>query len=225
MFPPIPQVLNRQATNTSRQKVTAMSTSDDQIRLNMLEMLYKRAQENPESAGIDRAIVQATLQIPEKQMDQNMSFLGEKALVELSGFGVSQWTFAKITGDGMDVIENKQKYKDKFSFTQAATSLTAEESQALPQQEEQPQFTFPEFLSNGFNQAYNQIRAENMSPGDRKKIEKQLNDFEKELLKTTKADLGTIQKDWQWLSKYAPSMCQILAPVVLEGIKAALNLP
>ena len=100
-----------------------MSTPDEQIRLNILEFLYKRATDNPDSSGVDRAIIQAVLQMPVSQMDANMTFLEEKNLVTLSRMGGSQWTFAKITGEGIEVVENKERFATKLSVSQTATEV------------------------------------------------------------------------------------------------------
>ena len=89
----------------------------------------------------------------------------------------------------------------------------------------QPQVSFHEQVSNAFKQASDQVLGAKISPGEKGKIEKQLKSLEKELLKTKKADLGVIQKDWEWLKKNADWISRGLASVVLEGIRVALDLP
>lgn len=202
-----------------------MSVSDDQVRATILELLYKRAKEAPESSGVDRAIIQDTLKDAGKLMDDNITFLEQKGLVTLSKGDGKQWTFAKISLDGVEVIEDKERYAAKFSLVQALTSQTPEGDQEAISEREQSPLSFDELLRESFKQAYDQIRAANLPMSDRGKIEKQLREFEKELQKTKKADLGSIQKSWDWLNKYAHSLTPVIAPAVMETIKIRLELP
>jgi hypothetical protein len=203
----------------------SVSISDNQVCLDILELLYKRVSDDPASSGVDRAIIQATLKIPENQMNTNMSYLAEKTLVTLSGFIGSRWTFAKITGDGIDVIENKERYAEKYPFTQAVTSHILDDGQEKVLQKMQPQVSLSQQVTDAFKQASDQVLGAKISNGDKGKIQKQLRDLEKELLKTKKADLGAIQEDWEWLKKNANWLSPSLASVMLEGIRVALDLP
>jgi hypothetical protein len=199
-----------------------MSASDDQTRIDILELLYRRTKD-PGSSKVDRAIIAATLGLPEKNMDVNMLHLEEKALVSLSrSGGRPQWTFAKITEDGVRVMENKERYAEKFPFTQVKTSLAPEAGKESAA-EIAPDLSPTEQVADSFNQAYNQIRDANISDNERKKLEKELNNLEKELRKE-RIDLGSIQKQWEWLRKNANWLCPVVAPLVLEEIKKALDL-
>lgn len=200
-----------------------MSISDDQVRLKILELLYNRQGNNPESSGIDRAIIQDALKLSQQQLDNNMSYLEEQSLVSLVRLSGSQWTFAKITLEGMNVIENKERYSDKFSFTQSITGQTSETQQGLSKTP-LSQASFSEQLSVSFKQALDHIRVSNLPAKEREKIEKQLRTLEKELQKTPKIDLAPIQKDWEWLKKNANSSTPTISRVVLEAIKIALDL-
>ena len=200
-----------------------MSSSDDQVRLNILELLHKNLSDDPSNRGVDRAIIQAILQIPSFQMDQNMSYLEEKGLVALFRAVGSQWTFAKLTADGVDVVENKERFAEKFSFTQTATSQIPTEAQKATKKA-QSQVTFPELLKEAFNQAYKQVEATSLLRGEKAKVEKHLNELEKELQKTPKTDLQKIQKLWEALMKNANWLNLTIAPVVLEAIKIRLGL-
>jgi hypothetical protein len=198
-----------------------MSISDDQVRFNILELLYNRKENNPAGSGVDRAIIQDALKLDEKQLDNNMSYLEEKSLVSLVRLSRSQWMFAKITVDGVDVIENKERYTDKFSFTQAATSHASDGSEDFSKILKS-QTKFPEQLSDAFKRALDQVRVSTLPVKEREKIEKQLRSLEKELQKTPKTDLAVIQRDWEWLKKNANSSTQYISNVVLEAIKIAL---
>ena len=201
-----------------------MSESDNQVLLDILKSLYSRISDDPASLGVDRAIIQATLQISPKQMDDNMSYLAERNLVVLAGTANGKWTFAKITTDGIDVIQNKEKYADKFPFTQAS-SLIHEEGQEKVFRTTQLKVSFSEQVSNAFKHACDQVLSAKLSNSEKGKIEKQLKSLEKELLKSRKADLSSIQKDWESLKKNAGWLSPTLAPVMLEGVKIVLDLP
>ncbi len=201
-----------------------MFESDNQVLFNILEFLYKHISDDPASPGIDRAIIQATLQVSPKQMDDNMSFLAERNLVALAGTASGKWTFAKITAEGTEIVENKERYGGKFPFSQA-TNQIQEEGQEKILRTGQTEISFPNQVSSAFKQASDQVLGAKISTGEKVKIEKQLKSLEKELLKTKKADLGAIQKDWEWLMKNAAWVSPALVPVLLEGIRDALNLP
>jgi hypothetical protein len=200
-----------------------MSQSDEQVRLEISQLLYNRASDNPSSLGIDRAIIQATLQIPQQQMDDAVIFLEANGLITVSKADWNNWTFAKITGDGLDVIENKERFADKYAFMQNAISQIQEIGQQKFSKKE-PNANFPELAANYFKQASDQVLGSSRSNNDKSKIEKQLREFQKELTRAQKADLGSIQKDWEWLKKNAGFVCPVIAPAVLETIKLILDL-
>ena len=202
-----------------------MSLSDDQVRFNILELLNKRVSDNPASLGTDRAIIQDLLKVSEKQMDDNMHYLEEKALVALSRTKTSQWTFAKITADGIDVMENKERYTEKFPFLQTSTSQIPQEGTENLPQKPQSETSFIELSADAFKQARDQVRGAKISNSDKEKIEKQLKALEKELQKAKKADLTTIQKCWEWLKKNANWLTPTIGKAVLEGIRTSLELP
>ncbi len=201
-----------------------MSVSDNQVLLDILELLHKHISDDPESRGIDRAIIQATLQIPLKQMDDIITLLAQRNLVILAGTTGGKWTFAKITTDGIDVIENREKYADKLSLIQTLTDPNSEEGfdEAF---KKSPPHSFTEQVTDAFKQASDQVLGATISVGEKGKLEKQLRSLEKELLKGRKADLNSIQKDWEGLKKNAGWLTPTIAPVLLEGIRVALDLP
>jgi hypothetical protein len=201
-----------------------VTESDNKALFDILELLYKRISDDLASPGTDRAILQATLQISPKQIDDNMSYLADRNLVILAGTTNGKWTFAKITAEGIDVVENKERHGGKIPSGQGSSQIQ-EEPQEKGFLKGQPQFSFPELVSNAFKQASDQVLNAKISTGEKGKIEKQLKSLEKELLKTKKADLREIQKDWEWLKKNADWVSTTLASVVLEGIRIALDLP
>ena len=201
-----------------------MSLTDNQVLLNSLELLYKYINSDPANPGVDKAIIQATLQISPKQVDDNISYLAERKLVALAGAISGKWTFAKITAEGIEVIENKEGYSDKFPFTKASSQILKGDPEKVFQTADS-QVSFSEQVSNVFKQASDQVLSSKLSSGEKGKIGKQLKALEKELLKTEKADLGTIQKHWEGLKKNAGWLSPTLAPVMLEEIRVVLDLP
>jgi hypothetical protein len=201
-----------------------MSLSDNQVRLEILQLLYNRASDNPSSLGVDRAIIQATLKISHQQMDDAVSFLEVNGLVGLSRADGTKWTFAKITGDGLEVIENKERYAEKYAFTQNVTNQIQEPMQQNFSKKD-PNANFTELVATSFRQARDQVLDSSKSKNDKSKIEKQLREFQKELTKAQKADLGSIQTDWEWLKKNAGFVCPVVAPAVLETVKLILYSP
>jgi hypothetical protein len=194
----------------------SISVSDDQVRLDILALLHKNLKDSPTGSGVDRAIIQDTLKLSENQMDINMLYLEDKTLVTVRRTISSQWTFAKITTEGIDVMENKERYVDKFPFAQTSKNQIHEVAHE--------KVSFNQQLTDVFNQAYDQVRATKLSPSDKEKIEKQLKALEKELQKTKKADLGAIQKSWEGLKKKASWLSPAIAQVILEEMKIVLDL-
>ena len=200
-----------------------MSLPDNQVTLDILQLLYNRTNDNPSSLGVDRAIIQATLKIPQQQMDDAVSFLEANGLVTISISGGTKWTFAKITGDGLDVVENKERYAEKYAFTQTTSSQIQEQGHKIPKV--QPKINFSELLTSAFRQASNQVLGAKMPNSDKSKIERQLRELQKELSKAEKADLGSIKKDWESLKKNSSFVCPIIAPAILETLKLIFELP
>ena len=201
-----------------------MSVSDNQMLLNSLELLYKRINDDPASPGVDRAIIQATLQISPKQIDDSLSYLAERNLVALTGAASGKWTFAKITAEGIEVIENKERYANKFLFAQSSSQIHEEDREKVFRTVE-TRVSLSDQVADVFKQASDQVLSSKLSSGEKRKIEKQLKSLEKELLKSKKADLKTIQKEWERLKKTAGWLSPTVAPVMLEGIRIALDLP
>lgn len=194
----------------------SLPQSESQIRLDILQLLYNKASDNPSNFGVDRAIIQATLQITQQQLDDSMTFLEANGLVALSRIG-GKWTFAKITGEGLNVIENKQQYAEKYAFAQASTSQLQEQTGNVPRI--QAKQNFADLVSSSFKLASDQVLDANIPNNDKGRIERQLRELQKQLLKAEKADLGSIKKEWDWLKKNAAFVCPILAPTVLQSIK------
>jgi hypothetical protein len=226
-----PQILNQQQTILKSTRGYLMSAPDNQVSQEILQLLYSRFNPDDHGFGVDRAIIQALLGLSEKEMDDNVSYLEEKALVTVHRGAGAKWMFAKITPEGNEAIGNRGGFSaEKLPFAQAAPSQIPYEKQHYPDMTEPgepPEFSdlsFPEQLSEAFDKANHQVFAKNISGSEKGKIEKQLRELEKELRKMEKADLGKIQQIWVWLKKNAGWVNPTIAQVVLEGVKTALEI-
>ena len=182
----------------------------------MLQVLYDEYYENPVNLGIDRKKMLELLQIPEKVMDANMLYLENKGLVRLHKTIGSPWTHAKITAFGIDVIENKEKYKEKFPFVQIqeiygdvyGNVIQAKDSQIIKQ------------IDSVFRRARDLTRIKKDIPLDlRKKTEEKLTFLEKEL-KKEEPDIGKVHGLWNWLKNNASWVIPIIKDVVVESLEA-----
>jgi len=94
----------------------------DEIRLQILEFLYKFEQEEPSSWGVDRSTLQRQLGISERDMDYNVTYLSQRALVRTVQAENVLWYIARLSRYGRDVVENKKLYERQFPFLRPATS-------------------------------------------------------------------------------------------------------
>lgn len=94
----------------------------DDIRREIMEILYKSEREEPSSWGVDRGRMLRALEISESDMDYDMVFLELRSLVRLVHTDSVIWFMARITPFGMTVMENKEEYKLQFPFLRATKS-------------------------------------------------------------------------------------------------------
>jgi hypothetical protein len=175
-------------------------TEDDQARSQILQLLNKHQAENPNSQGLDRAIIQAATKLTQAQLEQSMLHLQEKALITLRGAG-SKWVFAEITTEGIKEITNYN-----------------------PQNAQELGPTTPDEITEVFKQARYRIRETVLSTSDKSKIEKHLKALEDELQKGKKTDLGKIQKIIKELNQNPYGITPEISKTVLQTIKNTLNL-
>ena len=180
------------------------SISDDQARNEILQLLHKRQTENPNNSGLDRAIIQDAINLSEKQLESNMSYLQEKALITFSRSAGSKWVFAEITVEGIKAITGEVKFENNLY-------------ESFPE-------NYSDYVAEVFKQARYQIRETKLANSNREKIEKQLKALETELQRGKKTDLGKIQKICNELNKNPYGITPAISKVVLETIKTALNL-
>jgi hypothetical protein len=185
-----------------RKKVSTL-ISDDQARTQILQLLNKHQAENPNTTGLDRAIIQAATRLTQGQLELNMLDLQKKALITLRGGAGSKWVFAEITLEGIKEIGDGNLQNNVQDLR-------------------------PEILLDGmaevFKQARYQIRETGLSNSDKAKTEKHLKALEDELQKGKKTDLGKLQKIIKELNQNPYGITPEISKIVLETIKITLKL-
>ena len=102
------EAINEQSTHTIM--LTAM-TSNDEMRKQILEILYYYECKNPGGFGPTRDILLELLRkrqgtdVSENSMDFNVLYLADKNLVKLGVEAGSLWHISNITFFGIDVVE------------------------------------------------------------------------------------------------------------------------
>lgn len=166
-------------------------------------MLNKHKIENPNSTGLDRAIIQDQIKLTETQLETNMLYLQKMALVTFSGSAGSKWIFVKITSEGINEISGG-RIQDEIQE---------------PNIED-----FSDYMEEAFKQARYQIRETNLPNSNKEKIEKQLKSLEAELKKGKKTDLGKIQEIYNKLNENPYGITPAISKIVLETVKTSLNI-
>lgn len=195
-------------------------SSNDEVRFNILKILYEDFHRNPnEFLGMTRQKVEESFKVPENLMDANIQYLKEKGLIKLRESPNSRWLLAKITAFGIDVIENKEKFREQFSFLNImiqnirgnvyGDAVQAKDSQVTIQQ-----------ISDAFQKARSITEAKtDISPDLKKEVKETLLSLEEEL-KKKESDAGKIQKSWQWLKRNADWVVPSLTQIIIEAVKS-----
>ncbi len=82
-----------------------MGFTEEEIRRGLLEVLYRRAKENPDPR-IQREDLQRTLGVPDEVLDHNITRLRIKGLVEAEG---EPWLLAYISSKGVQVADSNAR--------------------------------------------------------------------------------------------------------------------
>jgi hypothetical protein len=203
------------------------STSDDEVRYRILAILYKEEKDNPEGSpghlmGLEPKYIVKHLDIPEKQVYFNMSYLDKKGLITIMKFSGNVWSFMRITPFGIDVYENKDKYKEKLHFIQNILNISAPIYGPVIQAVAS-EVTYNQQLNNAFEQArIITDRRPDISGELRIETNNRLDSLEEELKKKD-TDLGRVQRLWQWLKGNASWVVPVLKDLVLEVMKRSLS--
>ena len=82
-----------------------MGFTEEEIRRGLLEVLYRRAKENPDPR-IWREDLQRTLGVADEVLDYNLTSLRSKGLVEAEG---EPWLVAYISSKGVKVVDSNAR--------------------------------------------------------------------------------------------------------------------
>jgi hypothetical protein len=173
---------------------------------------------------MERTKMRELLQVDENQMDFNIFYLGEKGLIDVVLSLDTPWYFAKITAFGIDVIQNKPKFKTEFPFIQTNIQhIQGNVYAPVTQAVDGPQVSFNDKVTNAFSQANIVVEERaDLSEEQKEEIKSYLRQLQDELGKE-ESDVGKIQKLWKWLKENANWVVPTLVTVVLEGSRIALN--
>lgn len=200
------------------------AATNDQLRYQILEILYKSAQDNVMSLGLERASMIDILKVPEKRVDFNIFYLRDKRLIELMLAGGEPWICAKITALGIDVIEHQDNFKTQLPFIQTnIQNIQGNVNAPVTQAVGGSQVTLNQQVTNAFSQANTIVEDRAGLSGEQKEeIKNYLKQIQEEL-GNKEPDAGKIQTLWKWLKQNANWIVPTLATVVLEGTKKAMG--
>jgi hypothetical protein len=197
-------------------------SSNDEIRISILQHLYTLYYRDPKLIGISRAEMLELLNTQENLMDSNMLYLEQKDLVKLLKTMGSLWELASITAFGIDVIENKETYKQQFPFVTVQVQEIYGNVHGNVVQAKDSHVTIHQ-IDNVFQKAYSMTESRaGISPDLKKEILSNLTSLEEEM-KKREPDTGKIQKTWNWLKRNANWVVPVLTQIVLEVVKVALS--
>jgi hypothetical protein len=200
------------------------AVANSELRHQILEILYRSAQQNSLIFGVDRAKMKELLQVSESQIDFNVIYLKEKGLVELlQPLGKGQWSFARITAFGIDVIEDKDRFKENFPFILTNIQQIYGDVNAPVTQAVGSQVNFEQQVNTAFDQVQILIERKEVITLEQKDEIKVRLGLLKEELKKQEPDVGKIQGLWKWFKQNASWVVPTLSQVVLEGTKLALG--
>lgn len=196
-------------------------SSNKKIRFVILKTLYTHFHENPASMGISRFTMLEVLNVLENIMDANVLYLKQKHLVSDSGGSMAfLWKSLKITAFGIDVIENKEKFKDQFPFMQLQI-VQGNNYGNIAQGGADSQITINQ-ISETFQKARDVTTATTgISEDLMEEVTDKLTTLEKEINKN-EPELGKVQKIWKWLKGNASWVVPILKDIIIEGMNKGI---
>lgn len=194
-----------------------MSSNHDFVRMKILQHLYDYEQHSPGTLGINRDDMLVFLGISENQMDFNMLYLEDKALVKLYKTLGFLWRMASITSYGTDIIENKKDFENQFPFLKVTIQeikgdVYGQVVQAVDSEVHVTQ------IVDAFQSARDVTRKKtDISEESKKEIIDYLKSLEEEVL-NKEPDAGKIQKIWGWLKRNADWVVPTLTQIVLTTL-------
>ena len=192
-------------------------TTNDSVRLKILEILYKRATEGA-NWTVEREEMRQQLPIAENRLDFNMLYLHEKKLANIRRSNSCSWQVAKITGKGIDVFENKPRFAEELPFIRRAVQEPGEGVCDSTVAAVQSEVGLYQQVSNAFEQAYEQVKKAEIAPERKQEITINLKALEKELLKE-EPNKNKVNAIWEWLRGNA----DVIVPTITEIVTKILN--
>jgi hypothetical protein len=99
------------------------SITDDEIRVRILQILTEEAKKGSLIWGVHRSTVLEVMNIPDRNLDYNVSYLAKNGMVKLVKAHIGEWVWAAITSVGRDVLENPTRYEERFPFTKMVSQM------------------------------------------------------------------------------------------------------
>ena len=195
--------------------------SDDQVRLLILEILFKKARESPTNPYVNKEEMLEKTAVPEHQLDFNIYYLGEKGLVRLET-AMQGWYMAQITAFGIDVIENKETYKTSFSFINNTIQVHGNNYGNIGQAVNNATVNFNQNITNAFTEAYETIEARASTTAEEKEAIRSNSKLLEEEIRKEEPDAGKIQQLWKWLKQNASWLVPTLSQVVSDALTNCL---
>ncbi len=191
---------------------------NNSVRLRILEILYKKAADGGDWA-VQREEIRQLLPIPEKQLDFNVLYLHDKKLLKINVLEKGNWQATKITGKGIDVIENKPRFAGELPFViEGVQEIMGEQPAESVVNTEQCDVNLYQQVSRAFEQAYEQIKKSDALPEKKQEIKANLKALENELPKQ-KPNKNKVNAIYDWLKENA----EYVIPTITESVTKVLN--
>lgn len=196
--------------------------TNDWVRYRILEILYGKATQETDW-GVTHEELRKVLLLEDKLIDFNVGYLHQVELAQIFQISRYGWEKVQITGKGIDVIEHKPQFSDKYPFIKATVMQIQGDVNAPIIQATDSQVNFSQQVNDAFKQAYRVVESKiDVQPEQKGDIKKNLKVLEEEL-QNKEADLGRIQKAWTWIKRNADWLVPTLTQVISDGIQIALH--
>ena len=74
--------------------------------------------------GVHRSTIQEALNVPNRNLDFNISYLAKNGLVRLVTAQSNEWVWARITSVGTDLLDSPARYEERFPFAKTVSKMT-----------------------------------------------------------------------------------------------------
>lgn len=196
---------------------------NDQVRYRILERLYSHDQDDPGSLGIDRQALISILGHPENVVDRNVLYLETKGLVNLLKTLGSLWAMAKITAHGTDVIENKDKYRDRYPFVVQVQNIHGDVYGSVVQANESSVTITQTQSGNEFQKARKLVQESELNESVKKEAIANIDLIEQECDSET-PNVGKIKSSVDWIKRNAHFVAPIITGVASKVILSQMGI-